>query len=57
VEEAFHERLPERGLVDSLARTAHVVGWTRHFRPASGSDPKIRDTSGSDSRNPRTSAQ
>lgn len=43
LEAAIHERLPERGLLDILARTAHEVGWTRHFGPASGSDPKIRD--------------
>lgn len=46
LEEAIHERLPERGLLDILARTAHLTGWTRHFGPASGSDPKIRDTLG-----------
>jgi TnpA family transposase len=43
LEEAIHHRLPERGLLDILARTAHLLGWTRHFGPASGSDPKIRD--------------
>ncbi|MFC7428741.1 transposase [Nocardia tengchongensis] len=43
LEEAIHQRLPERGLLDILARTAHLVGWPRHFGPASGSDPKIRD--------------
>jgi TnpA family transposase len=43
LEEAIHQRLPERRLLDILARTAHLVGWTRHFGPASGSDPKIRD--------------
>jgi TnpA family transposase len=43
LEEAIHQRLPERGLLDILARTAYLVGWPRHFGPASGSDPKIRD--------------
>ncbi|MEU6641705.1 Tn3 family transposase [Saccharomonospora sp. NPDC046836] len=43
LEDAIHQRLPERGLLDILARTAHLLGWTRHFGPASGSDPKIRD--------------
>jgi hypothetical protein len=43
LEESIHQRLPERGLLDILARTAHLVGWPRHFGPASGSDPKIRD--------------
>ena len=42
LEESIHQRLPERGLLDILARTAHLVGWPRHFGPASGSDPKIR---------------
>jgi len=46
LEEAIHERRPERGLLDILARSAHLVGWTRHFGPASGSDPKIRDAMG-----------
>lgn len=44
LEEAIHDRLPEQGLLDILARTAHEVGWIRHFGPASGSDPKIRGT-------------
>jgi hypothetical protein len=38
-----HQRLPERGLLDILARTAHLIGWPRHFGPVSGSDLKIRD--------------
>ena len=29
-----------------MARSAHLTGWHRHFGPASGSDPKIRDTLG-----------
>ncbi len=40
------DRLPERGLLDILARTAHLTGWHRHFGPPSGSDPKIGDTMG-----------
>ena len=40
------DRLPERGLLDILARTAHLAGWHRHFGPRSGSDPKIGDTMG-----------
>jgi hypothetical protein len=40
------DRLPERGLLDILARTAHLTGWHRHFGPPSGSDPKIADTMG-----------
>jgi hypothetical protein len=26
-----------------LTRTAYQTGWARHFGPASGSDPKLRD--------------
>ena len=46
LEAALAERLPERGILDILTRTAYAIGWHRHFGPASGSDPKIRDTLG-----------
>jgi Tn3 transposase DDE domain len=46
LEGAVLDRLPDRSLLDVLARTAHLAGWHRHFGPASGSDPKIRDTLG-----------
>lgn len=46
LEAAVLDRLPDRALLDILARTAHLTGWPRHFGPASGSDPKIRDTLG-----------
>jgi TnpA family transposase len=46
LEAAIHERLPERGLLDILTRTAYQIGWPRHFGPASGSDPKLRDALG-----------
>ena len=46
LEGAILERLPDRSLLDILARSAHLTGWHRHFGPASGSDPKIRDTLG-----------
>jgi TnpA family transposase len=46
LEEAIHQRLPERSLLDILTRTAYLTGWHRHFGPASGSDPKIRDAMG-----------
>ena len=46
LEAAIHERLPERGWLDILIRTAYQIGWTRHFGPASGSDPKLRDALG-----------
>lgn len=46
LEAAVLDRLPDRALLDILARTAHLTGRLRHFGPASGSDPKIRDTLG-----------
>jgi hypothetical protein len=46
LEAAIHERLPERGLLDILTRTAYQIGWPRHFGPVSGSDPKLRDALG-----------
>ena len=46
LEEAIHDRLPERNLLDILACSAYLIGWHRHFGPASGSDAKIRDKLG-----------
>ncbi|WP_424532904.1 Tn3 family transposase [Sphaerisporangium viridialbum] len=46
LEEAVHERLPRRDLLDILTRTAYQTGWTRHLGPASGSDPKIKEALG-----------
>ena len=46
LEGAILDRLPERSLLDILARSAHLTGWHCPFGPASGSDPKIRDTLG-----------
>ena len=46
LEAAILDRLPERHLLNILARTAYLTGWPRHFGPASGSDPKIRDMLG-----------
>lgn len=46
LEDAIHQRLPERGLLDILTRTAYQIGWTRHFGPPSGSDPKLADALG-----------
>jgi Tn3 transposase DDE domain len=42
LEQAIHQRLPERSLLDILTRAAYLTGWPRHLGPASGSDPKIR---------------
>jgi hypothetical protein len=46
LESELLQRLPERGVLDILTRTAYSIGWHRHFGPASGSDPKIRDALG-----------
>jgi TnpA family transposase len=46
LETAVHQRLPQRELLDILTRTAYQTGWARHFGPASGSDPKVRDALG-----------
>jgi hypothetical protein len=43
LEEALKERMPERSVLDILARTAYWLGWWRRFGPASGSDPKLAD--------------
>lgn len=41
LETALLQRLPERNVIDVLCDVAHWTGWTRHFGPLSGSDPKI----------------
>lgn len=38
-----HGRLPERHLLDVLKDVECWSGFTRHFGPLSGSDPKLRD--------------
>jgi hypothetical protein len=43
LEAAIHDRLPQRALLDILTHTAYLLKWHRHFGPASGSDPKVRD--------------
>lgn len=30
MEDAIHQRLPERGLLGILPRTAHLIGWPQH---------------------------
>jgi TnpA family transposase len=42
-ESMVHERMPERHLLDILKHTHHWAGYTRHFGPPSGSDPKLAD--------------
>jgi TnpA family transposase len=34
-------RMPQRSLLDILANVEHLTNFTRHFGPASGSEPKI----------------
>ncbi|MGD6454864.1 Tn3 family transposase, partial [Xanthomonas citri pv. citri] len=46
LEAAVSERMDEVGLLDIVTRTAHWIGWYRHFGPLSGSDPKIKDPLG-----------
>ena len=41
LEEQIKERMPERSLLEILARTAYWIEWWRRFGPASGSDPKL----------------
>lgn len=44
--EAVRRRMPERTLIQILARTAHWLGWWRHFGPVSGNEPKLKDPQG-----------
>ena len=37
-EELVKQRMPERTVLEMLARTAYWIGWHRHFGPGSGSD-------------------
>ncbi len=43
LEEALRERIPERHLLDILARIDHITSFTRHFGPLSGNEPKTKD--------------
>lgn len=40
-EREIRARMPERHLLDILKHTEHWSGYTRHFGPPSGSDPKL----------------
>lgn len=44
--EAIKQRMPRRSLLGIVARTAYWLQWWRHFSPASGSDPKLKDPQG-----------
>lgn len=43
LEELVKGRMPERSLLEILARTAYWLSWWRRFGPPSGSDPKLAD--------------
>jgi len=43
LEERVKQWMPERTVLEMLARTAYWIGWHRHFGPASGSDPRLRN--------------
>jgi TnpA family transposase len=43
IEAVLKDRLPERHLLDILKDVQHWVGYTRHFGPPSGADPKLSD--------------
>jgi TnpA family transposase len=40
-EQELHARMPERHLLDILKNAEHWAGYTRHFGPPSGTDPKL----------------
>ena len=43
IEAVLKDRMPERHLLDILKNVQHWVGYTRHFGPPSGADPKLSD--------------
>ena len=43
LEQRIKQRMPERTVLEIVARTAYWIGWHLHFGPASGSDPKLRN--------------
>ena len=43
IEALLKERKPERHLLAILKNVHHWVGYTRHFGPPSGADPKLCD--------------
>ena len=43
LEQRIKQRMPERTVLEMVARTAYWIGWHLHFGPASGSDPKLRN--------------
>ena len=43
VEALLKARMPERHLLDVLRDVHYWAGYTRHFGPPSGADPKLTD--------------
>src|SRR5258708_32673350 len=43
LEEALHEKIPERHLLHVVARMERLPGFGRHLGPLSGNDPKMKD--------------
>jgi TnpA family transposase len=43
LEQRIKQRMPERTVLEIVARTAYWIGWHHHFGPASGSDPKLQN--------------
>jgi len=43
LEEALHDKIPERHLLDVIVRVEHLTGFRRHFGPLSGNEPKTDD--------------
>lgn len=43
LESLLKAKMPERHLLDILHDVHHWIGYTRHFGPPSGSDPKLKD--------------
>lgn len=43
LEEQLRARMPERSVLDVLARSHYWAQWSRHFGPLSGSEPKLDD--------------
>jgi hypothetical protein len=43
LEEALHEKIPERHLLDVVVRMERLTGFGRHLGPLSGNEPKMDD--------------
>jgi TnpA family transposase len=43
LKEAIQKKMPQHSILEILRNAERWTGWTRHFGPTSGSDPKISD--------------